>query len=63
MDSNTYIIRNEALAWVSKAIGVVKLPKNENGNYMYDDATLFLQQIDYELTGSWRRTLKVEQSS
>ena len=49
MDSNAYKIRDEARARVSKAIGAIKLPKDENGSYTHDDATLFLQRIEREL--------------
>ena len=49
MDSNAYKIRDKARAWVPKAICAIKLPKDENGSYTHDDATLFLQQIDREL--------------
>jgi hypothetical protein len=54
MDSNAYKIRNEALAWVSKAIGAIKLPKDKNGTYTQDDATLFLhlQQTGGGSTGA-----------
>ena len=49
MDSNAYKIRDEARARVSKAIDAIKLPKDENGSYTHDDATLFLQRIKCEL--------------
>ena len=49
MDSNVYKIRDKARAWVSKAICEIKLPKDENGSYTHDDATLFLQQINHKL--------------
>ena len=49
MDSNTYKIRNETRARVSKGISAIKLPKDENGSYTHDDATLFLQRIGREL--------------
>ena len=49
MDSNAYKICDEARARVSKAIGVIKLPKDEKGSYTHDDATLFLQRIGREL--------------
>ena len=49
MDSNAYKIRDEARAQVSKAIGTIKLPRDENGSYTHDDATLFLQRIEREL--------------
>ena len=49
MDSNAYKIRDEARARVSKAISAIKLPNDENGSHMHDDATLFLQRIEREL--------------
>ena len=49
MDSNAYKIRDEARAQVSKAIDAIKLPKDENGSYTHDDATLFLQRIERKL--------------
>ena len=32
-----------------KAIGTIKLPKDENGSYTHDDAMLFLQRIERKL--------------
>ena len=49
MASNAYTIHDEACARVSKAIGTIKLPNDENGSYTRDDATLFLQRIDRAL--------------
>ena len=46
MDSNAYKILDEARARVLKAIGAIKLPKDKNGSYTHDDATLFLQRIE-----------------
>ena len=44
MDSNEYKILDEARARVLKAIGAIKLPKDENGSYTHDDATLFFAE-------------------
>ena len=52
MDSNAYKIRDEARARVSKAIGAIKLPKDKNGSYTHDDATLFLQKYNQSRTGA-----------
>ena len=49
MDSNVYKIRDEACTRVSKTIGAIKLPKDENGSYRLDDVTLLLQRISHEL--------------
>ena len=49
MDSNAYKIRNKARARVSKTIGVIKPPKDKNGSYTHDDATLCLQRINRKL--------------
>ena len=49
MDSNAYKIHNEMRTRVLKAIGAIKLPKDNNGSYTHDAATLFLQRIDRNL--------------
>ena len=45
MDRSAFQVRDDTCVWVTAEISALKLHKNEDGGYVYDDALILEEQI------------------